>query len=170
MAEVMGQMTNLFGFYHEHPGMTPYSALDTYVKQINSVQPMPNGQVMQQGPRTPGFGGQFPVGASPAATHMALPGSPHIGGSPAPGQMQAPGMLQQASQQGTSSSGPSANTSPASNKRRRPSGVKTEDDGPSVPTPSGGAGSAQLNGVAGAGKAKPPTPRTMNKRLKGNAS
>lgn len=86
-------------------------------------------------------------------------------GSPAQGHMQAPGMTLQQSQQGTSSSGPSANTSPASNKRRRPSGVKTEDDS-GAPTPVMGPG-PQVNGVAMAGKAKPPTPR-MQKRVKGN--
>ncbi len=70
------------------------------------------------------------------------------------------------SQQGTSSGGPSANTSPAGGKRRRPSGVKTEDDmntPASAPTPSGGA---QVNGIQG--KTKPQTPR-MPKKQKVNA-
>ncbi|KAF3344013.1 PTAB protein [Verticillium dahliae] len=173
IVEVFGQMNPLFGFSHSHPGMRPYLALEQYVNQINSQpQPNMNGQPMQQGPpRTPGFG-QFPVpqmppggvGASPAQPHMQLPGSPHIMGSPAQVQMQAPGMQLQQSQQGTSSSGPSANTSPASNKRRRPSGVKTEDDGSSAPTPQSGPG-GQVNGVGN--KGKPPTPR-MPKRVKGN--
>lgn len=92
---------------------------------------------------------------------MALPGSgsPHVGASPVPGHMQAPAMQMQQSQQGTSSSGPSANTSPASNKRRRPSTVKVEEDGSGAPTPAG----SQVNGRAG----KPPTPR-MPKRQKAN--
>lgn len=158
-------MNPLFGYYHTNPGMGPYAALDQYVSTyINGAPPAMNGQIMQQGPRTPSFG-QFPMGASPAAGHMNLPGSPHVG-SPAPGQMQAPGMQLQASQQGTSSSGPSANTSPASNKRRRPSAVKAEDDGSGAPTP-GGPGN-QINGVQNRGN-KPPTPR-MPKRVKGNPS
>lgn len=169
----MGQMNPLFGFYHSHPGLGPYAALEQYVSQINNQQQAMNGQPMQQIPRTPGFN-QFPVPnvpqmhASPAQPNMQLPGSgsPHIMGSPAPGQMQAPGMQMQQSQQGTSSSGPSANTSPASNKRRRPSGVK-EEDGSSAPTPASAAGGAQVNGVGN--KAKPPTPR-MPKRVKTNPS
>ncbi|KAH6605005.1 hypothetical protein Trco_006712 [Trichoderma cornu-damae] len=155
VVEVMGQMNPLFGFYHSNPGLSPYGALEQYVAtQINGATPVMNGQTMVQGPRTPSFG-QFPMGASPAAVHMNLPGSPHIG-SPAPGQ--APGMQLQPSQQGTSSSGPSANTSPASNKRRRPSTVKVEDD-------SATPGAAQVNGIQNRGK--PQTPR-MAKRLKGN--
>lgn len=153
----MGQMNPLFGFYHSNPGLSPYAALEQYVAtQINSATPIMNGQAMAQGPRTPSFG-QFPMGASPAAVHMNLPGSPHIG-SPAPGQ--APGMQLQPSQQGTSSSGPSANTSPASNKRRRPSTVKVEDD-------SATPGTGQVNGIQGRGK--PQTPR-MAKRMKGSAT
>lgn len=155
-------MHPLFGFCQGNPGVGPYAALEQYVGTfINGQAQSVNGQPMPQGgPRTPSFG-QFPMGASPAAAHMNLPGSPHVG-SPAPGQMQAPGMQLQPSQQGTSSSGPSANTSPASNKRRRPSGVKTEDDGSGAGTPGG----AQVNGV---GRGKPPTPR-MPKRVKGNPS
>lgn len=182
MVDIMGQMGPLFQYYHAHPGMAPYSALEQYVNQINTPAQqnmnmnmamnmnmnmnMANGQppMQQGGPRTPSFG-QFQMGQSPAQAHQMLPASPHIG-SPAPGQMQAPSMQLQASQQGTSSSGPSANTSPAqNNKRRRPSGVKNEEDGPgSAPTPAT-AGTPQINGVQG--KTKPPTPR-MPKRVKGN--
>ena len=155
-------MNPLFGFCHGNPGVGPYAALDQYVStHINGAggQGM-NGQPMPQGPRTPSFG-QFPMGASPANAKMNLPGSPHIG-SPAPGQMQAPNMALQQSQQGTTSSGgPSANTSPASNKRRRPSAVKAEDDGSGAGTPA-----AQVNG---AGRGKPATPR-MPKRAKANPS
>ncbi|KAE9572255.1 hypothetical protein CGMCC3_g11602 [Colletotrichum fructicola] len=161
IAEVIGQMNPLFSYCHAHNNLGPYAALEQYVSQINSAPQNMNGQAMPgQGPRTPSFG-QFPMGASPAQPHMQLPGSPHVTGSPAPGHMQAPGMQMQQSQQGTSSSGPSANTSPASNKRRRPSGVKMEEDGSSAPTPGG----PQVNGVQN--KGKPPTPR-MQKRLKGN--
>lgn len=159
----MGQMNPLFGFYHSNPGLGPYQALEQYVSmQINGVHPNMNmnGQPMPQGARTPSFA-QFQMGASPAQQHMNLPGSPHMG-SPAPGHMQAPGMQMQQSQQGTGSSGPSANTSPASNKRRRPSGVK-EEDGPGAPTP--GSTGPQVNGMQRG--PKPPTPR-MPKRIKGN--
>jgi hypothetical protein len=156
-------MTPLFGYYHTHPGVGPYAALEQYVNQLNASGPNMNGQVMPPGvgPRTPGFN-QFPT-ASPAMTNQLLPGSPHVG-SPAPGQMQAPGMQLQPSQQGTSSSGPSANTSPSQNsKKRRASAVKNEDDTPgSAPTP-GPGGTPQINGM----KTKPPTP-SMAKRIKGN--
>ncbi len=165
----MGQMSPLFGYYHAHPGLAPYTALENYVNQVNASGPNVNGQVMPQGgPRTPSFS-QFPgMGASPAMANQMLPGSPHIG-SPAPGQMQAPGMQLQASQQGTSSSGPSTNTSPSqNNKRRRASAVKTEDDTPaSAPTP-GAVGTPQMNGVPPKVK-QPPTPR-MQKRVKANPS
>ena len=159
-------MNPLFNFYHTNPGLAPYTALEQYVTNIaaGNAQNM-NGQPMQQGPpRTPSFG-QFGLGASPHAAHLQLPGSPHIG-SPATGGMQAPGMHPSQSQQGTSSGGPSANTSPAGAKRRRPSGVKTEDEmntPASAPTPQGGA---QVNGIQN--KAKPPTPR-MQKKQKVNA-
>jgi hypothetical protein len=74
-------------------------------------------------------------------------------GSPA----QAPGMQLQQSHQGTgtNSSGPSANTSPnASNKRRRPSAVKAEEDG-------------QVNGTQSKNPVRP-SPRIGGKRQKGN--
>ena len=157
----MGQMNPLFGFYHNTPGLGPYAALEQYVAtHINGAPTTMNGQPGPQNPRTPSFG-QFPMNASPAAAHMNLPGSPHVGGSPAPGQMQAPPMQMQQSQQGTNSSGPSANTSPASNKRRRPSGVKTEEDGSAAPTP-------QVNGIQNR-PGKPGTPR-MTKRQKNHPS
>ncbi|KAI0171679.1 LIM-domain binding protein-domain-containing protein [Hypoxylon sp. FL1284] len=163
--EVVGQMNPLFNFYHTHNGLSPYGALEQYVNQyiINPQPPVMNGQVNgPPNPRTPSFG-QFPMGASPAATHLQLPNSPHIG-SPAQGHMQAPGMQLQQSQQGTSSGGPSANTSPASNKRRRASTVKAEEDS-GAPTPAS-IGAPQVNGVVAANK-KPPTPR-MQKRAKVN--
>lgn len=172
VVEVMGHMTPLFSYSHENPTLTAFSTLDQYVQTVirNSAGNVNvNGQVaMQQGgPRTPGMG-QFPMGASPHAAHLPPPGSPHVVGSPAAGTMQAPAMHPSQSQQGTNSNGPSANTSPAGTKRRRPSGVKTEDDmngGPtSAPTP---AGNPQVNGLQG--KAKPPTPR-MPKKQKVNAS
>lgn len=161
IVEVMGQMNPLFNFTHNNPGLGPYAALDQYVSTfINAAPGQMNGQVPQGPPRTPSFS-QFPMGASPAAANMNLPGSPHVG-SPAPGQIQAPGMQLQQSQQGTSSSGPSANTSPASNKRRRPSAVKIEEDVSGAGTPG-----SQVNGTGN--RNKPATPR-MPKRVKGNPS
>lgn len=154
-------MNPLFTFYHNHPGLTPYAAIEQYVNQIHA-NPGVNGPAMP--PRTPSFQ-QYQMGNSPAMPAGVLPGSPHIG-SPAPGQMQAPGMQLQASQQGTNSSGPSANTSPSqNNKRRRASAVKEEDTPASAPTPSA-IGTPQMNGVPPKVK-QPPTPR-MAKRLKGN--
>ncbi|PQE17357.1 Topoisomerase II-associated PAT1 protein [Rutstroemia sp. NJR-2017a BVV2] len=145
--EVLGQMNPLFHYSHQNSSLSPYEALNQYVAQVaNGAN---NGQQNPSGPRTPGMT-NFPVGASPAAAHLQLPeGSPHMGGSPA----QAPGMQLQQSQHGTTSSGPSANTSPnASNKRRRPSTVKAEDEG-------------QVNGTGKPGVK--PSPR-MTKRQKGN--
>lgn len=163
----MGQMNPIFDLVHANQGMGPYSALEQYVTELNNNPPNVNGQAMPQGgPRTPGFG-QFPM-ASPHAAHLQLPGSPHVG-SPAAGGgvMQAPGMHPSQSQQGTSSGGPSADTSPAGTKRRRPSGVKVEDEmgtPASAPTPNAGP---QVNGIQN--KTKPPTPR-MQKKQKVNAS
>lgn len=175
LAEVIGIMQPLMSYSVANPQYGPYAALEMYNNNnatgpqmvMNGQQPgnVPGGP--GPGPRTPSFG-QFQMGASPAAAHHALPGSPHMG-SPATGHMQAPGMALQQSQQGTSSSGPSANTSPASNKRRRPSTVKTEDES-GAPTPASMGPNAQLNGVIGGAK-KPPTPRMQNqKRLKTNNS
>jgi len=179
MVEIMGQMNPLFNYYHNNPGLSPYTALDQYVNLINQQQGMNGGQPMPQAgaPRTPSFG-QFQMTHSPAMANSMLPGSPHIANSPAPGSMAAPVMQMQASQQGTNSSGPSANTSPAQgNKRRRPSTVKAEEDannaaaqhaqnGPvSAPTPVPvPVGTPQLNGVQL--KKQPPTPRLPNKRQK----
>jgi hypothetical protein len=125
LSEVMGQMGELFHYSHQHPSLSPNACLEQYV--VTQVNPT-NGAGQQpnpSGPRTPGMA-NFQMTASPAAAHLQLPGgSPLVTGSPA----QAPGMQLQHSQHGTSSSGPSANTSPnASNKRRRPSAVKTEEE------------------------------------------
>ena len=59
---------------------------------------------------------------------------------------------------GTGSQGPSANASPnMTNKRRRPSAVKGEDEG----------GGVEMNGVGGVPKVRP-SPRIGGKRQKGN--
>ena len=145
-------MNNLFHYSHAHPSLTPHAALEQYVNTV-AIPNMPAGQQQNpSGPRTPSVG-NFPIGTSPAQAHLNLPGgsnSPHMG-SPAQGT----GMQHQQSQHGTSSSGPSANTSPnASNKRRRPSGVKEED--------------MQPNGQQKT--AVKPSPRIGGKRQKPNAA
>lgn len=142
-------MNPLFNYSHQNPSLSPYDALDSYVASIGA-NGAHTGQQNPSGPRTPGMS-NFALGASPAAAHLQLPGgSPHMG-SPA----QAPGMQLQQSQHGTTSSGPSANTSPnASNKRRRPSTVKTEEEG-------------QVNGTG-----KPnvkPSPRITKRQKQGPA-
>ena len=148
----MGQMNPLFAYSHQNATLAPYAALDQYVATVASIGTNnPGAQHNPSGPRTPGMT-NFPMGASPHITNVQLPGgSPHMG-SPA----QAQAMQLQHSQHGTSSSGPSANTSPnASNKRRRPSAVKTEDDG-------------QVNGTQTKSSVKP-SPR-ITKRQKPNAT
>lgn len=150
LAEVMGQMNPLFNYTHQNHSLAPYDALGSYVANVaaNSMQMQPG---MMQGPRTPSMG-QFNLGQSPATAHLNLPDGGMMG-SPAQGHMHSPAMALQQSQQGTNSSGPSANTSPnQSNKRRRPSGVKSED----------------VDGVqTGASRVKP-SPKIGGKRQKGN--
>jgi hypothetical protein len=152
LAEVMGQMNPLFNYSHLNASLAPYTALDSYVASVTQNGNNPNNQgQIPSGPRTPGMS-NFGIGASPAAAHLQLPdGSPHIS-SPA----QAPGMQLQQSQHGTSSSGPSANTSPnTSNKRRRPSTVKNEEEN-------------QVNGTQANKASVKPSPRIGGKRQKGN--
>lgn len=145
-------MNPLFNYSHQHSTLRPYVALDQYVANVTTNNSNnPGTQQIPAGPRTPSMGN---FGASPAASHLVLPdGSPRPQGSPA----QAPGMQLQQSQHGTSSSGPSANTSPnASNKRRRPSTVKAEEENQQQ----------QVNGTQ-AKTAVKPSPR-IGKRQKGN--
>jgi hypothetical protein len=129
-----------------------------------------NAPMQITGQRTPGLNGpnQF---ASPGLAHLGLPagqGSPHLSGpghtpSPAHNHMAGPvAMVHQQSQQGSNLSGSqvtSANTSPnVTNKRRRASAVKVENDD---------GGGAELNGT-GANKVKP-SPRIGGKRQKGTS-
>jgi len=147
-------MNPLFGYSHQNSSLTPYEALEKYVATVAANSANNTAAQLQNpsGQRTPGMA-NFPMGASPATSHLQLPNSPHISGSPA----QAPGMQLQQSQHGTSSSGPSANTSPnASNKRRRPSAVKTEEEN-------------QVNGTQPKTAVKA-SPRVGVKRQKANAA
>lgn len=118
---------------------------------------------------SPAMNNQFLPGAMPG---MNGGGSPHVNlnaanlnpgagsnvhtPSPAQTHMQAPGMVQQMSQQGSTGSGASVNTSPnvTGSKRRRPSAVKTEDEG----------GGPEVNGVQGKVKQSPRV--GQNKRVK----
>jgi hypothetical protein len=117
------------------------------------------GRPGQPGPSAGGgFPGQFAVGASPAAAHLQLPGSPHVG-SPASvmaaggGAMGAPTAMPQGPQQ---AGGGPVNTSPATNKRRRPStATKHEDETGATPI------MRTMNGVPA--KAKP-SPRAAKKQ------
>ncbi|KAL8726615.1 MAG: hypothetical protein Q9181_005976 [Wetmoreana brouardii] len=124
---------------------------------------------------------------SPAnSAHLTLPGQTNAAPSPATlqgmspaiqnialqqqalQQQQAPtsvGMVHSASQQGTNNSvgtvsqGPSANASPnMTNKRRRASAIKGEDEG----------GGVEINGIAGPSSKVKPSPRIGGKRQKGN--
>jgi hypothetical protein len=171
-------MEPLFHYSQNHDSLTPAEALNNLVHETsrgpqNSAGGLPPGSFNNPGPpgasgqRTPGMNGpnQF---ASPAMQNLGLPaqGSPHIGGpahTPSPAHMHMAGpvaMVHQHSQQGSNlsgSQGASANTSPnATNKRRRPSGIKLEEDG-------GG----EINGAVG-NKVRP-SPRIGGKRQKGTA-
>lgn len=172
-------MTPLIQYSQSHPDIRPQDALEKMVSEhahrVSQMAGMaqasvnaPMAQAMS-GQRTPGLNGpnQF---ASPALAHLGLPntqGSPHMGGpvhTPSPAQNHIAGpvaMVHQQSQQGSNLSGSqvtSANTSPnVTNKRRRASAVKVEDEN----------GSAEVNGTTG-NKVKP-SPRLGGKRQKGTA-
>jgi hypothetical protein len=177
MAEVFSAMTPLIQYSQSHPTITPREALEKMVSEnamrTSQMAGMTQGNLIapmqMSGQRTPGLNGlnQF---ASPALAHLGLPtgqGSPHLSGpvhtpSPAQNHMAGPvAMVHQQSQQGSNLSGSqvtSANTSPnVTNKRRRASAVKQEDDG----------GGAEVNGT-GVNKVKP-SPRMSGKRQKGTS-
>ena len=148
-------MENLFQFAKQNPNLSAPEALRQLVSSYQNAPQNPNMPndpnapmnpgMMQQPPgqRTPNA--QFPNGQqqfnSPApGAHLNLPqtASPaNMSMSPAMQAQRLQGqggqpMVAQASAQGsaTGSQGTSANTSPnVTNKRRRPSGVKTEMDG-----------------------------------------
>jgi len=176
IAEVMTAMAPLMEYYQTYPGLRPQDSLVNYNRETqqnlqnvgnprlqNHMARAANGQVFPN-QLNPGMNGptQF---ASPALAHLGIPqvqGSPRIGGpvhTPSPAQNPTAGgvpMMHQMSAQGSNlsgSQGPSTNTSPnVSNKRRRTSTVKMEDDN----------GSQDAIGVS---KAKP-SPRIGGKRQK----
>jgi hypothetical protein len=170
-------MEPLFHYSQNHENLTPAEALSNLVHEtVRGTQSIPAGLSQAQfnnagphgvpGQRTPGMNGPEHF-ASPALQSLGLPqqGSPHIGGpahTPSPAHVHVAGpvaMVHQHSQQGSNlsgSQGASANTSPnVANKRRRPSGIKIEDDG-----------GAEMNGTT---KKVKPSPRIGGKRQKGTA-
>lgn len=164
-------MGPLMEYSQKNPGLRPQQAMREMVQETdrnmrfqNQMASQQNGQInMNPGQRTPGLNGpnQF---ASPGMNHLGLPqqGSPHIGApahTPSPAHINQGGiaMVHQMSQGGSNlsgSQGPSTNTSPnVTNKRRRASQVKLEEENPSQE-------------VNGANKAKPNS-RIGVKRQKG---
>ncbi|POS83496.1 hypothetical protein EPUL_005153 [Erysiphe pulchra] len=125
LAEVMIQMNSLFAYSHQNPKLTPTNALDQYVANVAANMNINMGHQQNFIGSRASTMGNLAMGALPAQGHMQLPGgSPHIG-SPA----QVPGVLFHSNQHGTSPNGPNTNTSPnTNNKRRRPSGVKLNEE------------------------------------------
>ncbi|KAK5201825.1 hypothetical protein LTR16_001324, partial [Cryomyces antarcticus] len=166
--------------HNQSPGSAQSQQLLSHINLPPHTNGIPNPNQMPPGARTPGPNGAhnfvspnlslLNLGSNPHPNaQMSLNGSPHISGlangpmaghtpSPAQAHMQAPPMQMQLSQHGTNSSAASVNTSPnATNKRRRVSTVKVEDDGGGGDIP---------NGVPTA-KVKQ-SPRVPNKRKGGN--
>ncbi|KIW15744.1 hypothetical protein PV08_05794 [Exophiala spinifera] len=173
IAEVMTAMGPLMEYFHSHPGIGPRDSLLRVTQEnAQNMAQMNNARLQNQMARA--ANGQVPFGNqmngptmmnSPAMSHLGIPqaqGSPMMGGpvhTPSPAQNAATGgvaMMHQMSAQGSNlsgSQGPSTNTSPnVSNKRRRASAVKVEDDN---------AGQEQ----SGANKVKP-SPKIGGKRQK----
>ena len=170
-------MQPLMEFYHTHSELGPRESLNRLnnehqqnfaqaqhqARLQNQMARQANGQIAFPNNAGPGMNGpnQF---ASPGMAHLGLPqaqGSPHIGGpvhTPSPAQNPGVGgvsMMHQMSAQGSNlsgSQGPSTNTSPnVTNKRRRPSAIKLEEENASQ--------------ESNAGKVKP-SPRIGGKRQK----
>lgn len=176
----MTAMGPLMEYFHTHPGVGIKETLfrvtqenATAMAQVNNARLQnhmartANGQVPYANPMNPGMNGPTMMN-SPGMGHLGVPqaqGSPLMGGpvhTPSPAQNPAAGgvaMMHQMSAQGSNlsgSQGPSTNTSPnVSNKRRRASAVKLEDEN------AGGEPS-------GANKVKP-SPKIGGKRQKGAA-
>lgn len=180
IAEVMTAMGPLMEYFHNHPGIGPKEALQRVTQENaqnmaqannariqNQMVRAASGQMAFPNHMNPGMNGPTMMN-SPAMGHLAVPqgqGSPMMGGpvhTPSPAQNPGTGgvaMMHQMSAQGSNlsgSQGPSTNTSPnVSNKRRRASAVKMEDDN------AGGE-------PTGATKVKP-SPKIGGKRQKGGA-
>ncbi|KIX97198.1 uncharacterized protein Z520_07312 [Fonsecaea multimorphosa CBS 102226] len=179
IAEVMTAMGPLMEYYQQHPGISPKDTLLRVTQEnaqnmaqannqrLNQMARAANGQVIFPNQMNPGMNGPNMMN-SPAMGHLNVPqaqGSPMMGGpvhTPSPAQNPTAGgvaMMHQMSAQGSNlsgSQGPSTNTSPnVSNKRRRASVVKIEEE------------NAQGE-VNGANKVKP-SPKLGGKRQKGSA-
>jgi hypothetical protein len=178
-------MQTLFQFSQQNPQMSPPEALRNLVNTFHSQNPnlgyipgpmnpaMPPGQ----NPRAPNPNMNMNMNmngpaqfASPAMPHLGLPGaqgSPHLPGSahPSPAQSQLagpPGMVPQGQLQPNIGPATSASASPnVSNKRRRASTVKVENEE---------GGGPEVNGTAAPGATKvKASPRVGGKRQKGAA-
>ncbi|KAG9793358.1 Transcriptional activator ptaB [Exophiala dermatitidis] len=185
IAEVMTAMGPLMEYFHTHPGIgikdtlfrvtqenAQAMAQANNVRMQNQIARAANAQVSYANAMNPGMNGPTMMN-SPGMGHLGVPqaqGSPLMGGgggpvhTPSPAQNQNPSaggvaMMHQMSAQGSNlsgSQGPSTNTSPnVSNKRRRASAVKLEEE-----NPGGDSG--------GANKVKP-SPKIGGKRQKGAA-
>jgi hypothetical protein len=174
VAETISHMQMLFQFSQQNPQFSPPEALRNLVNTLQSQNPNPGfmpspmNPAMQQGQnlRGPQMNGpnQF---ASPAMAHLGLPpqGSPHLSAHPSPAQSHLagpPGMVQQGQMQPNVGQATSASASPqVTNKRRRASTVKVENDD---------TGGPEVNGTATQGAAKvKASPRVGGKRQKGTA-
>ncbi|KIW72734.1 hypothetical protein PV04_00910 [Phialophora macrospora] len=152
IAEVMTAMGPLMEYYHQHPGISPKDSLLRVTQEnaqnmaqanntrLNQMARASNGQIAFSNQMNPNMNGPNMMN-SPAMGHLNVPqaqGSPMMGGpvhTPSPAQNPGVGgvaMMHQMSAQGSNlsgSQGPSTNTSPnVSNKRRRASVVKLEDE------------------------------------------
>ena len=171
-------MGPIMEYFQSHPGISPRESLSRVTQENaqvmasannarlqNQMARAANGQVAFPNQMNSGMNGPTIVN-SPGMSHLGVPqaqGSPMIGGgpvhTPSPAQNPTAGgvaMMHQMSAQGSNlsgSQGPSTNTSPnVSNKRRRTSAVKMEDESGAEAT--------------GASKVKP-SPKIGGKRQKG---
>lgn len=168
-------MQMLFHHSQQNPQMSATESLRNLVNTLQTqtlqtqqtpnlgFMPTPMNPALQPGqpPRGPPMNGpaQF---ASPGMHPLGLPqGSPHIAGSahasPAPSHLAAPGMVPQGQIQPNVHS---ASASPnVSNKRRRQSTIKVEDD----------SGAPEVNGTGPQGGAKVKASPRVTKKQKGGA-
>jgi hypothetical protein len=173
----MTAMAPIMEYYHGHPTYGPKECLFRVTQENAAVMASTNARMQNQMARAANAQAGFPNQMnpamngpnqfnSPAMAHLGIPqaqGSPMVGGAqhtPSPAHNQAVGgvaMMHQMSAQGSNlsgSQGPSTTTSPnVSNKRRRASAVKLEEEN----------GGAEQNG---ANKVKP-SPKIGGKRQKG---
>merc|ERR1711939_1161036 len=141
IAEVMTAMGPLMEYFHSHPGIGPKESLlrVTHENAQNMAQ-MSNARLQNQMARAANGQVPFPNQMPPGMNGPTMMNSPAMGRpvhTPSPAHNPAPGgvaMMHQMSAQGSNlsgSQGPSTNTSPnVTNKRRRASAVKIEEENP----------------------------------------